>query len=75
MLRLCSHVLCCLQLEDSLEREKRNRQEIEKTKRKVESEVKVAQETIDELNKQKHDIENNLRRFVEDVVCGEVVGY
>jgi len=51
-----------LQLEDSLEREKRTRQDVEKAKRKVEGEVKVAQENIDELNKQKHDVENNLRR-------------
>lgn len=50
-------------MEDGLEREKRQRQEIEKSKRKIEGELKLAQENIDELNKQKHDLENNIKRF------------
>jgi len=46
-----------------LEREKRLRQDTEKAKRKTEGDLKVAQENIEELNKQKHDVENNLRKY------------
>jgi archaellum component FlaC len=35
---------------------------LEKSKRKTEGELKVAQENIDEMNKQKNDIENNLKK-------------
>lgn len=49
-------------LEDNLEREKRARNDTDKQKRKVEGELKIAQENIDEVNKQKTDIENNLRK-------------
>lgn len=38
--------------------------QVEKAKRKIEGEVKVAQENIDEITKQKHDIENNLKKYV-----------
>lgn len=50
-------------LEESVERDKRARQDLEKAKRKVEGELKVAQENIDEITKQKHDIEQNLKRL------------
>ncbi|CAJ0583983.1 unnamed protein product, partial [Mesorhabditis spiculigera] len=48
--------------EQSLDREKRNRADMDKAKRKAEGEQKIAQEELDELNKQKSDIENSLRR-------------
>jgi phage shock protein A len=51
-------------LEDGIEREKRARQDLEKSKRKVEGELKVAHENIDESNKQRHDIEANLKKYV-----------
>jgi len=51
------------QLEDHLEREKRVRQDIEKVQRKVEAELRLDQEKIDELTKRKQDIENNLRKY------------
>lgn len=53
-----------LQLEENVERDKRARQDLEKAKRKVEGELKVAQENIDEITKQKHDIEQTLKRLV-----------
>lgn len=49
-------------MEDALEREKRGKGDIDKGKRKTESDLKVANETIDELNKQKHDSETALKR-------------
>lgn len=49
-------------MEDNIEREKRSRQDFEKSKRKTEGELKVAQENIDEINKQKHDVEQNLKK-------------
>ncbi|KJH43074.1 myosin head [Dictyocaulus viviparus] len=49
-------------LEDSMDREKRARQDLEKAKRKVEGELKVAQENIDEITKQKHDVEQNMKK-------------
>jgi myosin heavy chain 6/7 len=49
-------------LEDNLERERRARQDIEKTKRKVEGDLKVANETIDELNRQKQETETALKK-------------
>lgn len=50
-------------LEDGLERERRGRQDVEKAKRKAEGELKIAQETIEELTRQKHDSENALKKY------------
>ncbi|KAL6728752.1 hypothetical protein Aduo_010491 [Ancylostoma duodenale] len=52
-------------LEDSettLEREKRNRADMDKSRRKAEGDLKIAQEEMDELSKAKSDVENSLRR-------------
>lgn len=48
-------------LEDTLEREKRSRAEMDKAKRKTEGELRIAQENIEEVNKQKADLENNIK--------------
>lgn len=45
-----------------LDREKRQRTDLDKQKRKVEGELKVAQENIDEVSKQKRDVESNLQK-------------
>ncbi len=50
------------ELEENLEREKRSRQDTEKVKRKLEGELKISQENIDELVKQKQDLEGSLKR-------------
>lgn len=50
-------------MEDQLEREKRARQDLDKAKRKVEGELKISQENLEELLKQKHDLENNLKKY------------
>ncbi|GMT04726.1 hypothetical protein PENTCL1PPCAC_26900, partial [Pristionchus entomophagus] len=49
-------------VEENLDKEKRNRADADKSRRKAEGELKIAQETLDELSKQKADIENALRR-------------
>ena len=46
-----------------MEREKRMKNDIEKGKRKVEGELKVAQEAIEELNRQRHDLEQNVKKY------------
>lgn len=51
-------------MEETVERDKRARQDLEKAKRKVEGELKVAMENVDEIMKQKHDIEQNLKKYV-----------
>ncbi|GMT32623.1 hypothetical protein PFISCL1PPCAC_23920, partial [Pristionchus fissidentatus] len=49
-------------VEENLDKEKRNRADADKARRKAEGELKIAQETLDEMAKQKSDIENALRR-------------
>lgn len=50
------------QMEEKLDREKRMRLDLEKAKRKMEGELRVMQESMEEINKQKHDIEQILKR-------------
>ncbi len=50
------------ELEENMEREKRNRQDVEKQKRKAEGELKISQENYDELTKHKQDLESSLKR-------------
>jgi myosin protein heavy chain len=45
-----------------LERERHVRADTEKAKRKLEGELRIAQENLDELSKQRQDAENSLRR-------------
>ncbi|CAJ0600448.1 unnamed protein product [Cylicocyclus nassatus] len=48
--------------EATLEREKRNRADMDKARRKAEGDLKIAQEEMDELTKARSDVENSLRR-------------
>ena len=50
------------QLEDSLEREKKVRSDVEKAKKKVEIELKSTQETVEDLERVKRELEENVRR-------------
>lgn len=52
------------QLEDSLEREKKLRSELEKTKRKIEGDLKLTQEAVTDLEKAKKEIEQLNQRYV-----------
>lgn len=50
------------QMEENLEREKKVRADVEKSKRKVESDLKMAQETVEELERVKRDLEDASRK-------------
>jgi len=51
-------------MEESLEREKKVRADVEKAKRKVESDLKLTQETVEELERVKRDLEDSGRKCV-----------
>ena len=55
------------ELEDSLQREKRARGDIEKQRRKIEGDLKVQQETIAELERSKKELENAIGRKEKDL--------
>ena len=50
-----------------MERERRVRADAEKTKRKIEGELRIASETIQEISKQRQDAENSLKRKEADL--------
>ena len=50
-------------LEDNLEREKKQRGDVEKVKRKLEGELKMTQETVEDLERVKRDLEDNIKRY------------
>ena len=50
-------------MEENLEREKKVRADVEKAKRKVESDLKMTQETVEELERAKRDLEENVRKY------------
>jgi len=51
-------------MEENLQREKKVRADVEKAKRKVESDLKMTQEAVEELEKVKADLEGNVRKWV-----------
>merc|ERR1711974_402163 len=50
------------ELDDSLNREKKARGDIDKLRRKVEGELKVTQEAVTDLERAKKELENNIGR-------------
>merc|ERR1719509_153981 len=54
------------ELESSLEKEKRNRGNVEKERRKIEGELKVAQECVADLERTKRELESNIDRKEKD---------
>ncbi|KRZ15247.1 Myosin-4 [Trichinella zimbabwensis] len=52
---------------DSLEREKRLRQELEKAKRKTDGDLKVTQENMEEILKVKQDLEMNVKKKEDEI--------
>merc|ERR1712223_1515700 len=54
------------ELEDSLTREKRSRAEVEKSRRKVEGELRVTQETVADLERTKKELEATIARKEKD---------
>ena len=49
-------------MEENIEREKKVRADVEKAKRKVESDLKMTQEAVEELERVKSDLEGNVRK-------------
>lgn len=56
-----------MQLEDGLEREKKVRGDVEKSKRKVEQDLKMTQESVDDLERVKRDLEDNGRKKDQEI--------
>lgn len=52
------------QLQEGLEREKKVRADVEKVKRKVETDLKATQEAVEELDRIKHELEDTIRKYV-----------
>jgi len=50
------------QLQESLDREKKVRADVEKAKRKVETDLKATQESVEELDRIKHGLEDAIRK-------------
>jgi len=63
-------------MEENLQREKKVRADVEKAKRKVESDLKMTQEAVEELEKVKGDLEANVRKSVslyEPLCCSLIL--
>jgi len=58
------HRTCCcrLQMQENLDREKKVRADVEKVKRKLETDLKATQEAVEELDRIKKELEDNVRR-------------
>ena len=50
-------------MQESIDREKKVRADVEKAKRKVETDLKATQEAVEELERVKGELENNLRKY------------
>lgn len=53
--------LCSQQVESSLEQEKKQRVEIERTKRKLEGDLKLSQDSVKDLENQRETLEERLK--------------
>ena len=51
------------QLQEDLDREKKVRADVEKVKRKVETDLKATQEAVEELDRIKHELEDALKKY------------
>jgi len=49
-------------MQESLDREKKVRADVEKVKRKLETDLKATQEAVEELDRIKKDLEDSVRR-------------
>jgi len=52
-------------MEENLEREKKVRSDVEKARRKVEADLKMTQEAVEELEHSKRDLEDRGRKLVD----------
>ena len=56
------------ELEDSHEREKKSRLDVDKQRRKVEADLKVCQEKVSDLERDKKEIEGNITKKDADII-------
>lgn len=67
---------CLFQLESSLEQEKKLRVELERNKRKLEGDLKLAQESILDLENDKQQLDERLKKYaLEPLICSHAAGY
>jgi hypothetical protein len=52
-----------LKIQENCDREKKIRADVEKVKRKLESDLRATQDAVDELESLKRDLEENVRRL------------
>ena len=62
-------------MEDNLEREKKHRGDVEKAKRKLENDLKMTQETVDDLERVRRELEEGGRRYVAHASRTDVCGH
>lgn len=54
---------CYLQVEGSLEQERKTRLELERTKRKLEGDLKLSKDSVNNLENQKEELEDRLKKY------------
>ena len=54
-------------MNENLEKEKKVRADVEKVKRKLENDLKLTQESVEEYDRLKRELEDNLKRYVRNV--------
>ena len=59
------------ELEDSHDREKKSRLEVDKQRRKVEADLKVCQEKVTDLEREKKEIEGNIQKKDADIMVSQ----
>jgi len=59
----------CVKLENNLEREKRLRADVEKNRRKLESDLRSTQDAVEELEKIKRELEETVRKWATLLLC------
>lgn len=59
---VCHFILCSLQAEGSLEQEKKLRSDLDRTKRKLEGDLKLSMDSVKDLENQKEELEDRLKK-------------
>lgn len=67
---------CLLQLESSLEQEKKLRVDLERNRRKLEGDLKLAQESVSDLENDKQQLDERLQKYALShwLQCGQLLG-
>ena len=65
----CSTTFFLLVAEDSLEREKKAKNDVEKLKRKIEGDLKLTQETVSDLERVKSELNQSVQRKEKELAA------